>query len=629
MDSPIVTAFSTDSWETDVTNPFVLQTTSNHYDMWYTSINSEHWVSGIDRFRLRHAYSVNGLTWHSDENWQLTGTIGKWDEGGLDRGKTIILKNGIYYLFYAATNDNNLGTNPFWRIGLATSVDGIHWIKQNNGNPVITPTETWELNNVSYPTVLYEDGLFKMWYGAGTADEPMQIDYAYSVDGINWTKPANENPAMIVSASGFDSKFINPNSIIHDGNLYKLWYSGYDGNQWNIGYATMLASTVKQVPLLKQTDPAWGAQTYDGAENWDPQHKTIGDWGCAMTSAAMVLKSHGINKLPDGTELDPGTLNTWLKNQSDGYIDGISSGYMNPLAITRLAKQAISVNNITSFDALEYQHISGADKTKLTDDLNNGQPDILEVPGHFIVATSADGNTFDINDPYYERNDLNEGYNNTFLSLNRYIPSHTDLSYILMTVNPNISVTIKDANGQTVGDQFIQQPYTDPLNNNHTGGTPIKMIFVQKPATGNYQITLSGTNDQNYQLHTYFYDKNGNVNTNASQGTVGTNKSDSLTVTFNNQDSTKSVGTRVVTFQNFIDDINENIQLHQINKNIGNALIPLISSAQESANKNQKLAAKLKLDAIELAMKALRNKGISESAFQILLYDDHYLKTHL
>jgi len=35
-------------------------------------------------------------------------------------------------------------------------------------------------------------------------------------------------------------------------------------------------------------------------------------------------------------------------------------------------------------------------------------------------------------------------YNNTFVSLNRFTPSHTDLSYIMLTVDP-VTITVKDA----------------------------------------------------------------------------------------------------------------------------------------------------------------------------------------
>jgi len=63
-------------------------------------------------------------------------------------------------------------------------------------------------------------------------------------------------------------------------------------------------------------------------------------------------------------------------------------------------------------------------------------------------------------------------------------------------------------------------------------------------------------------------------------GTVSKNTPDTVTITYSNQNSTNSISNKIVTFQSFIDDVNENVSLQQINKNIGNALIPLITSAK-------------------------------------------------
>ena len=96
----------------------------------------------------------------------------------------------------------------------------------------------------------------------------------------------------------------------------------------------------------------------------------------------MVFKYHGINELPDGTFLNPGTLNNWLKSQPDGYI---RNGLVNWLALSRLSRLAKSINGISSFNALEYSRINGYSPTQLTTDISNGMPGILEEPGHLLL----------------------------------------------------------------------------------------------------------------------------------------------------------------------------------------------------------------------------------------------------
>lgn len=183
-----------------------------------------------------------------------------------------------------------------------------------------------------------------------------------------------------------------------------------------------------QVPLLKQTNPSWKTHEYDTAHLWSPTDQSIGSWGCALTSATMVLQYYGVNKLPDGTALNPDSLNTWLKNHH-GYDDGVNSGYLLPQAISQLSYLAKNINNITAFDGLEAQIIQTSDINQVRTDLQNNQPDILGVnnDSHYVVATGASDNTLAINDPYYPRTTLADGYNNTFHDITHYSPSHTDV----------------------------------------------------------------------------------------------------------------------------------------------------------------------------------------------------------
>ncbi len=152
-------------------------------------------------------------------------------------------------MWYAATNENDLGSSPFWRIGYATSTDGVIWIKQNNNNPVLSPTTIWELNNLSFPAVLFSGGIYHMWYGAAAGDMPTRIVYAYSVDGINWVKPNELNPVLTGTGGKFDQTYMFASTILKE-DILKMWYSGYDGYHWRIGYATASAS------ILPTPDPA-------------------------------------------------------------------------------------------------------------------------------------------------------------------------------------------------------------------------------------------------------------------------------------------------------------------------------------------------------------------------------------
>ncbi|MBI2031157.1 MAG: C39 family peptidase [Candidatus Levybacteria bacterium] len=397
-----------------------------------------------------------------------------------------------------------------------------------------------------------------------------------------------------------------------------------------IAYYPRWSSVNLNVPLLKQTDLVWKNNIYDSANIWAPLNPTINNWGCALTSAAMIFQYHGLTKLPDGTTLDPGSLNIWLKSQPDGYLNG---GNVNWWSLPRLSKLAKNTNSITAFEALEYERINTSDNSILSNDINNGIADILQEPGHFVVAKGINNETFNINDPFYNRNTLDEGYSNTFLSLNRYIPSSTDLSYIMIVANSGISITLKNSDGNEQGEQFEQQPLDNDENPSQKSGQPIKIFYFKKPETGQYQVELSSLVNQNYNLDLYLYDQDGNVKILSYSGVIGSNANETFEINFNNQDSNNSLSEKIVTFQNLIDDINEAKTLDLINKGSANSLLAIAKNAKKNYESDRTKISLKELDVFQKLLNTFNTVPyeilIKEEAFQILLYDVNYLKFHI
>ncbi|PIZ97963.1 MAG: hypothetical protein COX78_04060, partial [Candidatus Levybacteria bacterium CG_4_10_14_0_2_um_filter_35_8] len=379
------------------------------------------------------------------------------------------------------------------------------------------------------------------------------------------------------------------------------------------------------VPILKQTSSPWKFQVYDSANRWAPTSPTINSWGCALTSAAMILRYYGINKMTNESDLDPGSLDLWLKSQPDGYVE---NGYVNWLAISRLPK-LVKDNNPISFDALEYYRENFQNNEHLTNDLMNDMPDILEVANHFVVAKGISSDSFTINDPYFNRNDLNS-YGNSYLSLGRYMPTSSDLSYILLVTNQNLDIKVKDSLGNLVGEQYLQQPLKNDSNPGQLSGDPIKTYYYSKPETENYQIDLTSQIAQKYKIAAYFYDKDGNVNVLEQNGLIGPSKADSFIVNFDKLNSNTSKNTKIVTFQNLINDVSEAKTQKLISPWISNNLIFLVKNAKKNYDKGRRKIAVMELRIFEDIIRSIRKSSlIKEGAYQILLYDVKYLKTHL
>jgi len=233
--SPVMAVGSFDGWERGSGDPFVLHD-GDLYKMWFTSVGDA-WQYGPDRFRAGYATSSDGLTWTKHSGWIITGTPGSWDSGGITRGISVVKSENGYKAWFAAVNSEMMGTEAEeWGIGYAHSSDGINWEKYPD--PVITPTEDWEFNYVSYPYVVFDGEYYHMWYSATELNLPIRLAYAYSLDGINWIKEGLDNPIISLGPPGtFDDTHVCSPVPIRIGSIIRLYYAGFNGNNWRIGFA--------------------------------------------------------------------------------------------------------------------------------------------------------------------------------------------------------------------------------------------------------------------------------------------------------------------------------------------------------------------------------------------------------
>jgi len=165
------------------------------------------------------------------------GSPGSWDSYGVGL-PSVLLKDGSYKMWYSATGPPDAD----YSIGLAESTDGVYWTRSPH-NPVLTlgASGAWDSGYVIAPQVIYHDGIYKMWYRA-TPDSgssfAANIGYATSNNGVDWVKYAG-NPVLTVASPGaWDGENIWSVYIIVEGAAYKMWYSGGDGTNFRIGYAT-------------------------------------------------------------------------------------------------------------------------------------------------------------------------------------------------------------------------------------------------------------------------------------------------------------------------------------------------------------------------------------------------------
>ncbi len=114
------------------------------------------------------------------------------------------------------------------------------WTDYEN-NPVLTSSNTyWDYAGVQQPKILYEDGLYKMWYLGLANGSVSNVGYAISSDGINWTKPFNHPVISHGDPGSWDETATIAGAIIKENSEYKMYYVGWSDpyDQWHIGLAT-------------------------------------------------------------------------------------------------------------------------------------------------------------------------------------------------------------------------------------------------------------------------------------------------------------------------------------------------------------------------------------------------------
>ncbi len=228
--NPVLASGNPGDWdEEDVVQPCVLKSDGG-YRMWFVGA-----MSGWTNRRIGYATSPDGVTWtkYGGNPVLDLGAPGSWEEIEV-AVPWVLYDNGAYKMWYTGQD-----TAGHYAIGYATSSDGINWTKYS-GNPVLSgDMGTWDETGLLASSVLFDDAVYRMWYFGKDSSGIDRIGYATSPDGINWTKYSG-NPVLDLGGSGaWDDYKVHYPRVILDGGVYKMWYSGEDGEGGcKLGYAT-------------------------------------------------------------------------------------------------------------------------------------------------------------------------------------------------------------------------------------------------------------------------------------------------------------------------------------------------------------------------------------------------------
>ncbi len=560
-----------------------------------------------------------------------------------------ITTSGEIHEFQIPTSDSR----PF---DITAGPDGNIWFTEYRGNKIgkITP-----------------EGIISEFLVPTTNSVPYGITSGR--DGNLWFTETGGKKVGRISVGGNITEYqvfsSNPLDIVL-GPDNNLWFTQNTNKIGRVNLSNVISPTPTVYPIPTPTPPntemslnlpyfsqnalSWGPTEYDHSSSLGFANNfgadTMDRWGCAVTSAAMILRHHGMNQMANGASMDPSSLNDWLKANKGYSTGGNGTGaysYIDWNSISKLTMELYKAGK--SSIKLEYkpENPSAATTQLLKDDMRfRSSPPILAVnnTSHFVAARGFNENTFLINDPEWNYPDLMSFSGNTYSQAKRFVRSNTDLSNITMVVNPNVEILVTDHIGRRTGkilENGVLQIYNEipgaiygyrsPIANpNENGeietlGTGVNEFLLLTPESGEYAIVLSTTDSDTYALNVVTYELDGDSFNQKTNGVLTPETQNELAI-FYSQTQQSSIST-TANFQSIITDVEELRSINLISHNsIASSLIRNMEQAQKALLSGSNAKVLQNLNQFISILERGRGMRISERAYGVLFEDAESLK---
>ena len=258
VDPSLMTAELPEVWQLFAGNP-VLTSTSSAPSQGFDNVYAPHVMFHQGRWWMWYGgQGADGkdaifLAWSDDLlSWSKHGgnqPIPIVDHGTSNHvnDPTVVWVDSTFYMYYT---EAPLGEED--EVHLATSEDGITWQKRGVVINVGAPG-SWESDRVGRPSVIYEEGVYHMWYDGQIYGVARHVGYATSADGMNWTKHPG-NP-IVMHEGAIDVARVGSGYVMlteaHGGTRY---YTSEDRINWR-NHDLLIELSGRDYDLFGQVTP--------------------------------------------------------------------------------------------------------------------------------------------------------------------------------------------------------------------------------------------------------------------------------------------------------------------------------------------------------------------------------------
>lgn len=239
----ILRSSSPDGYNWNTEGSINIEETANYHDPVILKLDNKkilfYVASNNGNFKIKRAESTDGINF-SNISEILTPQLNNWEYKAVSC-PFVYHENGIFYLFYCGSGNNG------WSIGLATSSDGVNFIRCSN-NPLT------DVNGNTIPGgnlfLLKKDNkyylFFHTWYASG-------IDVIESESTLGCQMSWKNRRNIISKDTQYDQNHIISPSIVEVDNQLYLYYTGLgNDNIWRLNLA-ISQPTSTPTPTLTPT----------------------------------------------------------------------------------------------------------------------------------------------------------------------------------------------------------------------------------------------------------------------------------------------------------------------------------------------------------------------------------------